>query len=78
MSTFRDLIQHAVDITGSQQKLAESAGCSQQHISYLLTTAKRVSAETALSIERATGGKVTRHELRPDLFPQPEAQGDAA
>jgi DNA-binding transcriptional regulator YdaS (Cro superfamily) len=28
--------------------------------------------ERVLAIERATGGKVTRHQLRPDIYPLPE------
>jgi DNA-binding transcriptional regulator YdaS (Cro superfamily) len=34
-----------------------------------LNRTKRVPAEFALPIEIVTGGKVTRHELRPDLYP---------
>jgi len=39
---------------------------------YLIQIAGRhasPSAKMALAIERAVGGKVTRHELRPDLYP---------
>lgn len=32
-------------------------------------------AERVLTIERATGGQVTRHQLRPDLYPLPEDDG---
>lgn len=31
----------------------------------------RVTAERAKQIEEATGGAVTRHELRPDIFDAP-------
>lgn len=34
----------------------------------------RVPAERCLAIERATNGRVTKHELRPDVFgPAPDA-----
>lgn len=34
---------------------------------------RRITGERAIEIERATGGSVTRAELRPDLFePMPE------
>jgi DNA-binding transcriptional regulator YdaS (Cro superfamily) len=33
----------------------------------------RVTAERAKQIEDATGGLVTRHELRPDIFDAPVA-----
>lgn len=68
MSTFRDHVSRAVDLKGSQQKLAEAIGCSQQQISYLLKEADRISAEMAIKIERATAGQVRREELRPDLY----------
>ncbi len=72
METFRDHIERAISIVGSQQKLAEKIDLSQQGISFLLNDAKNIKAEIALKIERATGGEVTRAELRPDIF------GDAA
>lgn len=30
----------------------------------------KMAAENVLPIESATGGKVTRHDLRPDLYPR--------
>jgi DNA-binding transcriptional regulator YdaS (Cro superfamily) len=32
-----------------------------------------IAPENVLKIERATGGKVTRHELRPDVYPRETA-----
>ena len=63
----RTLIERAIATCGSQAKLADAIGCSQQQISYLLN-AKRASAEMAVAIEKATGGKIGRAQLRPDLF----------
>ncbi|MGQ3674276.1 transcriptional regulator [Xanthobacter sp. TB0139] len=68
MTGFRDHISRAVQIRGSQLKLAQAAGCSQQQISFLLSRARRISAEMALRIEAATDGAVSRHDLRPDVF----------
>jgi DNA-binding transcriptional regulator YdaS (Cro superfamily) len=68
----RPLIQRAIKAVGSQKKLADAIGLSQQGVSYLLHTAPRIRAEVAIAIERATGGKITRKQLRPDIF------GDAA
>jgi DNA-binding transcriptional regulator YdaS (Cro superfamily) len=68
MFAFRAHIERAVQIHGSQAKLAEAAGCSQQQISYLLHEADRISAEMAAAIDRATEGKVARQVLRPDIF----------
>lgn len=76
MSTFRTHVERAVTLKGSQQKLAEAIGCSQQQISYLLKEADRVSAEMAIKIERATEGKVARHQLRPDLYERAPTEAD--
>lgn len=67
MQSLRDHIEAAIDDLGSQAKLADAMGCSQQQISYLLK-AKSITAEMAVKIDAATGGRVSRHDLRPDLF----------
>ncbi|RWO34764.1 MAG: helix-turn-helix domain-containing protein [Mesorhizobium sp.] len=69
MADLHSHIERAVALLGSQAKLAEAAGYSQQYISWLLSgTQRRVSAEAALAFEKATGGEVSRHDLRPDIF----------
>jgi len=78
MAPFRNHIKRAVKAVGSQKKLADAMGCSQQQISYLLKGARNVSAEMAVSIERATAGAVTRHHLRPDIFGPVARQETAA
>lgn len=75
MATFKEHVKRAVDLKGSQAKLADAAGCSQQQIAYLLNYASGISAEMAIAIDKATEGEVSRVELRPDLFGQ---QGAAA
>ena len=55
--------------TTSQSELARSLGVTQGTISHWLNGRARIPAERVLGIELATGGKVTRHELRPDLYP---------
>lgn len=78
MSDFRALVIQAVELKGSQQKLADALGCSQQQISYLLNEATKISAEMAVGIERATGGEISRQALRPDLYPPADAKQVAA
>jgi DNA-binding transcriptional regulator YdaS (Cro superfamily) len=75
MTDFRTHIEAAVQLKGSQLKLAEAAGCSQQHISYLLRDAVGISAEMAAAIDHATGGQIPRARLRPDLFGTPSQGG---
>lgn len=73
MSKHRELVEKAIELKGTQSSLAAAMGCSQQQISYLLA-AKRISAEMAVAIDRATNGAVSKEELRPDLYGQLEAQ----
>jgi DNA-binding transcriptional regulator YdaS (Cro superfamily) len=63
-------INKAVKAAGSQSKLATLAGCAQQRINDIVKGRRRLSAELAVKISKATG--IPRSELRPDLF------GDAA
>lgn len=62
----RELISEAVRLAGSQGKLADACGVSQQSI-WQAKEAGRCSAELAMAIERATEGKITAAQLRPDL-----------
>lgn len=61
-------IAQAVELLGSQSALARACGLSQASINRLLKGTRRPSAETAVAIERATAGTITREQLRPDLY----------
>ncbi len=61
-----NLMQVAIEAAGSQEKLAALLGTTQPTISRWKT--RRVPACHVLSVERITGGKVTRYQLRPDLY----------
>lgn len=61
-------LNRAVQIVGSQAALARMIGKSQGHIA-VWKSRGRVPAEVVIPIEIATAGKVTREELRPDLYP---------
>lgn len=66
MPAMRDeALRKAIDAVGSTAKLAAALGLSSQAISQW----EEVPAHRVLAVERATGGKITRHELRPDLYP---------
>ncbi len=71
MADFHHHIRRAIEHCGSQAKLADAMGCSQQQISYLLK-AERISVEMAMAVDRATDGKVDRSMLRPDIFAKAE------
>ncbi len=63
-------LEKAVEILGSQAELARKIGKKQAHIWNWLHRDRRVPADMAMQIELATDGKVTRHELRPDIYPE--------
>ena len=63
-------LERAIRIAGSEAKLAAMIGVTQPAVN----SAKRrgsVSAQMALTIDRELAPRVTKEELRPDLFPQP-------
>lgn len=70
----------AVDILGSQKRMAEVCGVSQQLVSVYVVEERAARPEWVLPIERATreaGNEVSRHELRPDIYPLEEAHAVA-
>lgn len=66
-------LSRAVSIAGGQLALAKKIGTSQPRVWNWLNRDARVPAEFVLPIEHATG--VSRHELRPDLYPVEESIG---
>lgn len=63
-------VAKAVIIAGSQNALGQASGLNQSVISKLLTYRMKLTGDHAVAIERATGGVVTRSQLRPDLWPE--------
>jgi DNA-binding transcriptional regulator YdaS (Cro superfamily) len=63
-------LQKAIEIAGGQSALARECSVAQAHVWHWLHRANsRVPAEHCIAIEKATGGRVTRHDLRPDIYP---------
>jgi DNA-binding transcriptional regulator YdaS (Cro superfamily) len=60
------LLEQAIKHCGSQAKLADACGIKQSSIWQAKET-DRCSARLAMAVERATDGKVTARQLRPDL-----------
>lgn len=58
-------LHKAVSIAGSQKALADQIGVVQSAVANWLKRGN-IPAEHCLAIEKATGGQVTRQELRPD------------
>ncbi len=60
------------------EQVAKKAGCSTATLYQIALGNKQPSAKLANAIHSATRGRVTRHDLRPDVFgPAPE-KGEAA
>jgi DNA-binding transcriptional regulator YdaS (Cro superfamily) len=68
----KQAISKAIAIAGSQARLAALVGSTQQSVSWWLNSGV-VPPKWVLPIERATDNHVTRHELRPDLYPKDAA-----
>ena len=62
-----EILTRTFEAAGGVAALAAYLGVTSQAVSQWT----RIPAERALTVEAATGGKVTRHELRPDLYPDP-------
>lgn len=62
-------LETAVEIAGGQTALGRLIDEDQKTIWAWLNKTKRVPAEAVIPIEKAVEGQVTRHELRPDIYP---------
>lgn len=76
MDDSRRALQRAVELAGGQAELARLIGgkVRQAHIWNWLHRDHRIPGERAVQIEEATKRKVTREQLRPDLFGKPNKQ----
>lgn len=66
-------LERAINRVGSQAALAKALKVKPQHVWNWLNRDKKVPAEMVIPIETATEGEVTRHQLRPDLYPESKA-----
>ncbi|HYS46741.1 MAG TPA: YdaS family helix-turn-helix protein [Rhizomicrobium sp.] len=69
IAALRAVIRHHLK---SQVAVARAVGVSPQAVSEILRRGRRVPAEWCLALETATAGAVSRHDLRPDLYPNPK------
>lgn len=68
MAMRNEALLNAIELAGGSGKLANALGISAAAVSQW----ERCPAERVIAVERATGGKVTRTQLRPDLYPPDE------
>lgn len=71
ISTFTryEAFQLCVTRAGGQQELADAMGVTQPTVSNRLRLSKQMPAEWVLPCEQLYG--VSRHDLRPDIYPRP-------
>lgn len=62
----RHLIKRAADLTGGMRALSRTLGISEAAPYHW----RQIPAHHVLAIEAATGGRLNRHALRPDLYPR--------
>ncbi len=65
-------LQKAIDIAGGQSALGRMIGRDQKAIWAWINTTQKVPAEDVLKIEEAMQGKISRYDLRPDVYPRPK------
>jgi len=70
--TVSALIEKAIGIAGSQTRLGELCGVSQNAIWQARERKPVFRANLAASIDKATSGEVPRWKLRPDLWEAPK------
>jgi DNA-binding transcriptional regulator YdaS (Cro superfamily) len=63
-----DLKSYFVTERGAAKKLAEAIGVSPSYLSQMSSGITPISPERAVSIEKATGGVVTRRDLFPESW----------
>lgn len=56
------------DVRGAKAEMAEHLRITPTWLSLLISGKRRASPVLALALESATGGLVTRQDLRPDIF----------
>jgi len=56
------------DIRGAKAEMAEHLRITPTWLSLIISGKRQASPVLALALENATGGLVTRQELRPDIF----------
>ena len=66
-----EALEKAVEIAGGQSALGRKIGRDQKAIWAWLNTTQKVPAEDVLKIEAALENKITRFDLRPDIYPKP-------
>lgn len=66
----KDALLSAIKIIGSQSVLARKLGIKQQTV--FVWTKTGLPPRRVLQVEQLTGGKISRHDLKPSIYPRDE------
>ncbi len=61
-------LHQAISYCGSQAELARRLGRDKSTVTSWIKGRRKITAETAIAIEKLTKSNVLREDLRPDLF----------
>jgi len=75
--TAPDALKQAVEAIGSASAAARALGITPQAVSEILRKGRQAPAEWCIPLEKATDGKISRHDLRPDLYPVEQSEAAA-
>ena len=64
-----EIVKKIISLAGNQQKLANLINVKRCTISAWVNRNKKVPSQHVLAIETALKNKISRHEIRPDLYP---------
>jgi DNA-binding transcriptional regulator YdaS (Cro superfamily) len=62
--------QRYVDLVGGRKEAARRLGLSDAMVGHILSGIRGISVRVAQSIESDSGGRVSRSDLRPDIWPK--------
>lgn len=69
----RDFLRSTRKDPAERERVAACAGTSVAYLRQLAGGHSRASAEMAIRLEQASDGRITREDLRPDLFVRRDA-----
>lgn len=67
----RDWVEKQPNSVEARKAIAEACDLTEPAVRHWCNGTRSVPARRCLAIEEATGGKVTRYDLRPDIFGTP-------
>jgi DNA-binding transcriptional regulator YdaS (Cro superfamily) len=69
-------MEKLISYFGSHLKTAQAIGVTRNFITMVVNGKRRLSFHKVLLIEEITNGAITRHDLRPDIYPVEKLKED--